>query len=218
MAQSKLLAHVSKKRQRLDRDNHVSQVAFSFYVIALAAKLARCDGVANYQERQSLMQVFAMPASQSSKISTLFEEALSDGVSALHYAKQLVVHFPNKKVLAQVIDSLFAFAGVDGPINHNEMVFLKEVMLAFGYKEPDFEVFLRKHVVPVYHDPFEALGVGKSVGLGELKNAYRAAIKDCHPDRVQAGVMLPEMKHLLRERFEFFTQAFDYIRKKNKLG
>ncbi|PIR39401.1 MAG: hypothetical protein COV35_02475 [Alphaproteobacteria bacterium CG11_big_fil_rev_8_21_14_0_20_39_49] len=207
-------ASLSKKK--LDKAN-TAQIAFTLYVIAIAAKLANVDNPSQNLDEQivSFKEIFAIPDSEPGKVEAFYKEAVVDGVDAAHYAHQLTNLFPNNRLLLEeLINDLFVFADADGSFTGEKAIFLKKIVFALKFNENYFARILRKHRLYTGNDPFKLLNVSNNVSYVDLKKAFRRAISDCHPDRFASGNVMPEIKELAKEQFNLYTQAYEAIKSK----
>ncbi len=205
-------AALSKKLPQ--RYDNATQITFTFYVIAIAAKLARIDSAKTTIESEidSFKEIFSIPENEHSKIEGFYRDAANDHVPASHYAKQLTNLFPNNRMLLEeLIDDLFIFADADSSLTPNKVKFLKEVVLSLRFNENYFGRMLRKHLIKSSSDPFELLGVTEAVTYVDLKKSYRTSIRDCHPDKFSHENIMPELKEIAKEQFNYYTQAYEAI-------
>jgi len=203
-------------------DNAI-HIAFTFYVIAIAAKLARADSAANTTttaaEIASFKEIFSIPESDVEKVAESYNEAVHDGVSATHYARQLVNLFPNNRpLLAELVDDLLALADAFSPITPAKVIFLRNVVFALNFNEDFFKIALRKHIIDTTPNPFALLDVAEDVSYVELKKQYRNHVKDWHPDKFASGNVPVELVEISREQFEIYTKAYDVIKIERGFG
>lgn len=205
-------ASLSKKH--LHQDN-TSQIAFTLYVIAIAAKLANVEK--NPQELRvqiaSFKETFSILDSEYNKVDLFYKEAVQDKIDVTHYANQLKNLFPNNRLLLkELIDDLFAFADADASFSEEKARFLKKIIVALSLgKDYSWEVF-RKNRLKIDSNPFKLLNVSKNVSYVDLKKAYRRVIADCHPDRFANDSVMPELKDIAIEQFNHYTQAYEAIK------
>lgn len=203
--------------QKSTAHTNSTQIAFTLYVIAIAAKLAIIGGSEKNVDEQiaSFREIFALPDTESGKVDNFYREAVHDLVPATHYARQLTNLFPhNRLLLEELIDDLFIFADADGAFTSEKVTFLKDVVLALKFNENYFSRVLRKHMLDVNNDPFVLLNVPQNVSYVDLKKAYRKAIQDCHPDKFAGERVVRELKELAREQFNYYSQAYEAIKLK----
>jgi DnaJ like chaperone protein len=209
---------IAKREESLSQKNlnkgNSTQIAFTLYVIAIAAKLAIIGTSEKNIDEQiaSFKEIFSIPESQNDKIEGFYKDAVNDKIEATHYAQQLTNLFPsNRLLLEELIDDLFVFADADGAFTSEKVGFLKEVVLALKFNENYFGRVLRKHLIIFSNDPFALLGVPQNVTYVDLKKSYRKSIRDCHPDKFASNVMR-ELKEIAEEQFNYYTQAFEAIK------
>lgn len=207
-------ASLSKKK--LHKAN-TTQIAFTLFVIAIAAKLATIGSSnRNIDEQiESFKEIFSIPESEQSKIEGFYKEAVEDGIDATHYAHQLTNLLPNNRLLLEeLIDDLFVFADADDSFTPEKVQFLRKIVLAFKFNENYFSRVLRKHRIHSDSDPFKLLNVSSNVTYVDLKKSYRRAIRDCHPDKFAGDNTLPELAALAKEQFNYYSQAYEAIKLK----
>lgn len=204
------------------RKDSTVQIAFTFYVIAIAAKLARVDSspeTSTAAEVDSFKEIFSIPALELNKVEDFYSEAASDFVPATHYAKQLVNLFPNNRLLLEeLVDDLLIFADADGPMTSGKIAFLRDVVIALNFNERFFSKVLRKHMITSKQSPFELLDVTPNVSYVDLKKKYRNAIKDWHPDRFCGKGVAPELVEIAKEQFEIYSKAYESVRTARGFG
>ena len=209
----------SISRKMINRSNNATQIAFTFYVIAIAAKLAKigCEERRINEEVKSFKEIFSIPDSEVPKIAEFYHDAVHDTVDARHYAMQLTNLLPNNRlILEELINDLFIFADADGDMTQEKVIFLKQIVLSLKFNENYFARILRKHTLKTNSDPFILLNVSQNVTYVDLKKAYRRAISDCHPDKFQHEGIIQDLKNMAAEQFQYYTQAYESIKiKKN---
>lgn len=222
------LKSIAKREQSIDkklagRKDNALQIAFTFYVIAIAAKLARVDlGVSAKTEEaevDSFKEIFSIPELELDKVDEFYSEAIHDDIVATHYAKQLVNLFPkNRLLLEELVDDLLVFADADSPMTSGKVRFLKEVVLALRFNEAFFGRVLRKHLLVTHHDSYKLLDVPRNISFVDLKKKYRNKVKDWHPDKFTGANVAPELAQIAREQFDIYSKAYEIVRKERGFG
>lgn len=173
-----------------DSDDNFREMAFTFAVIALAAKLAAADGNPTREEFIVFREVFPMPASEHEKIRRLFGMALRDDAKAADHARRIATLFPparHRALLCDVLSRLFRVATADGNMHPREQALLFEVAQAFHVGRRAFMRLLRQHMVESGEDdPYAVLGVEAAWSDGDIRRAYMRLMREYHPDSVQA--------------------------------
>jgi len=208
----------SIRRKLAGMSDNAIQIAFTFYVIAIAAKLASVEANNTTDistEIESFKEIFSIPASEKDKVEEFYRDAIHDSTAAKHYAKQLLNLFPgNKLILEELVDDLLVFADADSPMTSGKVHFLKEIILSLHFNEKYFRGVLRKHLLNIKQNPFELLDVNTDISYVELKKKYRNAVKDWHPDKFSAENIAPELAEIAREQFDLYSKAYEAIKLK----
>ena len=177
------------------------QVAFTIAVIALAAKMAKADGRVSRAEVNAFKDVFRVPPDEMKGVGRLFDEARSDAAGFEPYAAQIAAMFAHEPaVLEDLLAGLFHIAKADGTVRASELEYLRGVARIFGLDAHAFERIRTLHVEPKGADPFDILGVSRGATDAEIKSAYRALIRENHPDTLIAKGLPQEFVDIANER------------------
>jgi DnaJ like chaperone protein len=186
-------------------------VMFTMGLVALAAKMAKADGVVVDTEIAAFEQIVEVPESEKERVRNLFELAMktSDGFDA--YARQIGEAFADEPALLEdVLDGLFHIAKADKAIHESEYTYLREVATIFGFDQSNFERIAARHVLKA-DDPYQILAADRSMSDAELKRRYRQMAADNHPDRELARGLPPEAVKIATERLSAINAAWDRI-------
>ncbi|MBD0865770.1 MAG: TerB family tellurite resistance protein, partial [Rhodobacteraceae bacterium] len=136
-------------------------VTFSTAFIALAAKLAKADGMVTRDEVSMFRHIFAIPAHQEQNAARVYNLCRQDVTGFEFYAQQmsntLGATGAECETRAAVLDGLFHIAMADGEYHPNEAAFLRTVAGIFGLADHVFARLQARHV-PCHHDPWAVLG------------------------------------------------------------
>lgn len=172
---------------RLIRPRPVHQTAaFSAAIIALAAKMAKADGVAVRVECQTFERFFEPSPEEVPRIRRLYELASQDTAGFEIYAEsvaRMLKGEPDLKV--NVLECLLMIACADGILHPAEEAFLKTVGQAFGISCEEFRR-IRAHFVRDVDDPYHVLGLEPTASEQELRKRYVELVQRFHPDRLTA--------------------------------
>ena len=186
-------------------------VVFTTGLVALAAKMAKSDGVVTPSEIEAFAQVVQVGERERPGVQRLFDLAkgTSNGFEA--YARQLATTFHDEPgLLEDVLDGLFHIAKADGAIHEAEERYLRAVAETFGFDEPAFRRIAARHV-SLSDDPYAVLGLDHGVDDAALKAAHRALAIANHPDRAMARGLPPEAVTIATRRLAAINAAYDRI-------
>jgi DnaJ like chaperone protein len=172
---------------QLIRPKPVHQTAaFSAAVIALAAKMAKADGVAVRVECQTFERFFEPSPEELPQIRRLYQLASQDTAGFEGYADSIARMLrgePDLKV--NVLECLLMIACADGILHPAEETFLRSVGRAFGITCDEFRR-IRAPFVRDMDDPYDVLGLAPSASHHEVRSRYLELVQRFHPDRLIA--------------------------------
>jgi DnaJ like chaperone protein len=197
------------------------QQLFSIAVVALSAKLAKCDGPVKRAEIETFRSQFRIPDGSVREIGRLFDQAreTSDGFEI--YAAQLGEAFAdNRATLELVLGSLFAIARADGAVNAKEQAFLTGVHRAFRLDRLAWD--RASGAAPSAPnadepDPYEILGVARSADGAELRAVWRKLMRENHPDALAARGVPAEFIDKASASVARINAAWDRIKRERRL-
>ena len=198
-----------KKREPTEND-----VAFTVGVIALAAKMAKADGVVTKDEVKAFKTAFKVSDAEMKQAARAFNLAKQNVAGYEDCAEQLVIVFKgNRKILEDVLEGLFHIAKADAALHPHEEEFLGQVAKRFGLADSEFETIKARHVVADKRDPYEVLGLTPSASDAELERHYRSLLAENRPDELIARGVPAEFIAIANEKVAAFTEAFKAIAK-----
>jgi len=189
-----------------------TQLAFTIGVIALAAKMAKADGVVTDDEVMAFRQVFSVPEDEAGNVQRVFELANRsvDGYEA--YARQLAGLFSTEPdMLEDILDGLFHIAKADGAVHERELEYLENVAAIFGFGEADFARIRARHIRPDREDPYVILGVERTASDEDVKKAYRRLVTEHHPDRAISRGLPEEFVKIATDKLARINDAYERI-------
>ena len=113
---------------------------------------------------------------------------------------------------ADVLDALFHIAKADGVLHENELLFLEDIALRFGFAAEAFDRIKLRHVSQGEADPYFVLGAEPDWDFPRLKAHYRRRGAESHPDRLIAHGVPPEFIAIATDRMAALNTAWDTIR------
>jgi DnaJ like chaperone protein len=190
------------------------QVAFTVSMIALAAKMAKADGVVTADEVDVVRRLFVVPESERANVARLFNLAKQDVAGFEHYAARLRKLYDDDPVLMEdVLDGLFTIATADGYVHEHEDLFLERVAEIFGVDRAVYVRIHARHVRPDAADPFVVLGLPRGASPDEVKRAWRRLVSENHPDRLIARGVPEECIRLANDRIATINAAYEALQR-----
>ena len=187
-------------------------IGFTIAVIALGAKMAKADGLVTRDEVTAFRQVFHIPASETQNAARVFDLARKDVAGFDLYAARIRDMFgAGHQALVDLLEGLFYIAVADGRYHPNENVFLEEVARIFGVQSRDFVNMRARFVSNENPDPYCVLGVDPTADAETVRQAWRALVREYHPDRMIARGVPEEAMKLAEKRLIQANWAYEEI-------
>lgn len=187
-------------------------VAFTIAVIALGAKMAKADGQVTRDEVTAFREVFRIAPRDEKEAAKVFNLARQDVAGFDVYARRIADMFgPRSETLADILDGLFHIAMADGGYHPSEDEFLAEVARIFGMDDTRFRNIRFRHVPDAIADPYSILGLDPGATYDEARAAWKAAVRECHPDRLAARGLPEEAVGMAERRMMDLNRAWEEI-------
>lgn len=186
-------------------------VVFTTGLVALAAKMAKADGVVTKTETAAFREIVEIEEADRHRVEQLFRLAqeTSEGFEA--YAGQMAGLLRDEpKLLEDVLDGLFHVAKADGAVHPREYAYLQRVAAIFGFGDEEFARITARHV-RLDDDPYRVLGVERERTDAEIRRRYRSLVVEHHPDREIARGLPPEAVRIATERLAAINAAYERI-------
>ena len=187
-------------------------VVFTIAVIALAAKMAKADGVVTDEEVEAFDRIFSVPPDEKASVRRFFDLARQDTAGYESYAGQIARIFAgNPAVLEDILDGLFEIAKADGVLHPGESTFLERVADIFGFAPGEFRRIRASHFPPDISDPYVVLGVGYDADDDEIKRTYYRLVRENHPDSLIARGVPEDFIRLATDKLAAINGAYEKI-------
>ncbi|MBK0326987.1 molecular chaperone DjiA [Rhodobacteraceae bacterium F11138] len=187
-------------------------VAFAIAVIALGAKMAKADGLVTRAEVAAFREVFQIAQSDEAGAARVFNLARTDVAGYQDYARRIQRMFTNDpETLFDLLEGLFHIAMADGFYHPNEDRFLEDVADIFQVSDAQFRALKARFVPDASPDPYTVLGVPPDTPLTEVRRAWRALVRETHPDSMMARGVPAEAIKLAEKRMVDINRAWEEI-------
>jgi DnaJ like chaperone protein len=191
--------------------------AFSTAVTALGAKLAKADGYADHHEFAAFSEVFHADAKAERNIRRLYDLAGQTTRGFESYARRLAKRYGQcPQLLEDVLDGLFHIARADGAVTDHELAYLEQVARLFGLSPLTFERLRATHIGSAPDDPYVVLDVAPDAPDTAVRDAWKRALSEAHPDRALARGLPAEFAEVAHVKSAAINAAYDAIKKQRK--
>jgi DnaJ like chaperone protein len=187
-------------------------VAFAIAVIGLGAKMAKADGQVTRDEVTAFREVFFIPREEEANAARVFNLARQDVAGFEDYARRIARMFGDgDPALCDLMEGLFHIAMADGRYHPAEDDFLARVATIFGIDARTFRSLRARFVADAHPDPWDVLGVAPGTPLPEARAAWRALVRETHPDRMIARGVPEEAVKMAEKRLVAINRAWEEI-------
>lgn len=160
--------------------------AFTSAFVALAAKMAKADGVAIATEASTFEKFLEVEPHELANVRRLYAQAQSDTAGFETYAERIAAMLADDpETKRRVFESLFYVACSDGILHPAEDKFLHVVADHFGYDAHTYRA-IRATFVHDPDDPYTVLDMAPNSSDRAVKSRYRKLMFENHPDRLIA--------------------------------
>ena len=191
-----------------------AQVAFTVAAIALAAKMARADGIASAPEFAAFERLFRVPEAERANATRFYNLAKRSTAGFEAYAAQAAELLgPGSPVLEDLLEALLMIAVTDG-VHPAELAYLDTVAARFGFDAASYARIRARHIAPGPDDPYTVLGVAPGADPATLRAAYLGLVRTYHPDRHLAAGVPAEFIRVAEARMAAINAAYAAVAKR----
>jgi DnaJ like chaperone protein len=193
---------------------------FAIGIVALSAKLAKCDGPVTRAEIDGFKRHFRVPPENARDIGRMFDQARESPDGFEPYAQQLGESFAdNRGVLEEVLAGLFGIARADAPVNAAELDFLAKCAAGFGLDGRAWERARGGTARAVSSEPdaYAILGVPRGASDDAVRAAWKQLMRENHPDGLAARGVPPEFIARATEKVATINAAWDRVKRERGL-
>ncbi|WP_210527253.1 molecular chaperone DjiA [Rubellimicrobium arenae] len=187
-------------------------VGFAIAMVALGAKIAKADGLVTRNEVAAFREVFIIPEGEERNVARVYDLARQDIAGFEDYARRIRGMFGEGAVqLADLLEGLFHIAVADGDYHPEENQFLFRVAQIFDLPEHEFLRIRAEFVPDAERDPYDVLGVPHGAPVEQVRAAWRALVRETHPDRLIAHGLPEEAIRMAEKRLITINRAWEQI-------
>jgi DnaJ like chaperone protein len=187
-------------------------VAFTIAVIALGAKMAKADGLVTRDEVTAFREVFHIRPEDEAGAARVFNLARQDAAGFEEYAARIHKLFgADHTCYCDLMEGLFHVAMADGEFHPNEDVFLDRVAEIIGMQPAKYQAIKTRFVPDAEPDPYTVLGVAPDAPYDEIRKAWRALVRDTHPDAMVARGVPEEAIKIAEKKMIDVNRAWETI-------
>ncbi len=192
-------------------------VIFTAAIVALAAKMAKADGVVSPLETDAFDRLVQVEAGEKANVRRLFNLAQRDVAGYDAYAGQIAGLFADDPAMrAEVLEALFFITAADGVVHPAELAFLEDVAGILRIDGKTLAAIEARHIRSV-RDPYVVLGLDPDASEEEIKATRRRLVAETHPDRMIARGVPADFLVLANDRLAKINAAYDQIAKERGL-
>lgn len=187
--------------------------AFTSAFVALAAKMAKADGVAVEAEAETFEKFLNASPAELTYVRRLYQQAKQDTLGFESYADRISEILKNDdETKHRVFECLFYVACSDGVLHHAEDKFLRSVAERFGYDDGTFRA-IRATFVHDPGSPYAVLDISPNASDAEIKSRYRKLVSENHPDLMIADKAPPAIVKAATAKVAAYNNAYDQIQR-----
>jgi DnaJ like chaperone protein len=195
---------------------------FAMGVVALSAKLAKCDGPVTRAEIDAFRRHFRIPPQNAREVGRLFDQARDSPDDFEPYARQLGASYADSRgQLEDVLSALFSVAKADAAINQKELDFLARVAAGFGLDGAAWERARagtpRSMPSSNEPDPYATLGVPRHASSEAIRAAWKRLMRENHPDSLASQGAAPSLIELASAKVATINAAWDRVKRERGL-
>ena len=194
-----------------------NQTLFFVCLFSMLSKMAIADGVVVKQEINAVKKFMAslkLDAQDQKSAIQIFRNAKTDNYSIYQYASQYK-DIANRQMREILYQALWEVALSDGTIHETEDKILKEIPSYLGinhYVYDDFSAQILGNVKKDVTQYYQLLNCEQTDSDTQIKKAYRRAIQNYHPDKIQSKGLPETFIKFANEQTKKINEAYHLIK------
>ncbi len=196
-----------------------AQQVFVVSLIALAAKVAKADGLVTRDEvdvlDRFLRDELGLGTEDRRVAARIFNQARDSAVPASHFAAQirrLFAPYPDR--LRDLVALLLRIAHADGTFDPREEALIRSLAAELGLSEQDYRACLALFAdTPAGPTAaYDILGVPPDADVDRIKAAYKRLVREYHPDVLQNKGLPDDFLEFAKQKLQRINAAYAEIR------
>ncbi len=182
----------------------------------MLAKMAKTNGVVCKNEITAISNFFdemELDSEDKKSAITIFHNAKTDGATIYEYADQYAT-IADKEMREIIYTMLWEVSLADGELHENEEIILKTVTHNLGIPESRYHEFRTRSQNSTSYDIkeyYDILGCVAEDTDQEIKQKYRKAIVEYHPDKIQSKGLPEGFHRFANEQTRKINNAYEII-------
>lgn len=193
---------------------------FLVSLYSMFAKLAVADGAPCPAEVAAVREI-SKGHLHLSRAGRKFAEKVFEGAKystesfQIHAARCYDLFREQPRMLAGLLQALFALAASDGPIQKAEEQLLRTAARIFELSEDSYVRLASQYTFSSSADRltecYKVLGCDRTASLEEVKRCYRKLVSDFHPDKIMHKDLPEEFIRFAETRFNSIKLAYETL-------
>lgn len=197
--------------------------------VALVAKVAKADGRVDELEAElvgnmfnDISSLFPEPEAAKNLLKEIFsiEKEINNNIDTVALTLYAIIkNDPHKRM--QMMQFMVNLAYIDGTLSHSEEAMLHKIGWYLQFSDDEFTTMLHQfgsmHHKSVKESSIDQayilLGISNDASIDELKKAYRALVKQYHPDIIKAQGANEEYIQASTAKVQEINAAYELIKK-----
>lgn len=197
--------------------------------VALVAKVAKADGRVDELEAElignmfnDISSLFPEPEATKKLLKEIFniEKEVPANIDQVAHALYAIIQNDSHKRI-QMMQFLVNLAYIDGTLSHSEEAMLTKIAAFLHFSGNELKAMLEQfgsyHRTSVKESSIDSaytlLGITKDASNDELKRAYRALVKQYHPDIIKAQGASEDYIQAATAKVQEINGAYEMIKK-----
>ena len=198
-----------------------NQVIFFVTLVSMLAKMAKADGVVCEKEIARISNFFdemELDSEGKEAAITIFNNAKTNNTTIYEYAQQYS-EIADNEMCEMIYTMLWDVANADGKIHPNENDILKNIVDSLGIPHTRYN----EYQAPSQNDSqvdiaecYKILNCSESDTDRIIKQKYRKAVHEYHPDKIQSKGLPEGFIKFANEQVRKLNLAYETIQKHRK--